>query len=150
MVTGAHGKATQELSFTQHDAKNLGEKLLRWGSAEWQQGNVSTKRVQKSKKNKGHKRTQWIAEVKAFHAGRGKGHSKGKPVVKEEPKTFPSAPWWSKPPTQETTTIHDDDTEEEEVPPVEPVFLDKPGQNGNGRDGGGSDESMPPIKIFGP
>lgn len=120
---------------------------MRWGAPDWNQGKVTTKRVQKAKKNKGKKRVAWMAEVKAYHDGRGKGHSKGA-EVKTEPKTFPEAPWW-KTPVQETTTIHDDDTEEEEEPPMNP-FLDKPGQNGNGNGGDGTDDSMSKLKIFGP
>ena len=54
-----------------------------------------------------------MAEVKAFHAGRGKGSSKG----------FPGAPWW-KPLTEEAKKTSDQgeaEEEDNEVELVEPV-----------------------------
>ena len=100
----------QALSFTKLPAGELGQRLLQWGAADWGQGHVTSARVQKSKKNKGKKRHQWIAEVKAFHAGRGKGSSKG----------FPEAPWW-KPPTEEAEKKQDQEEEEDDVQLVEPL-----------------------------
>ena len=66
--------------------------------------------------------------------------------MKTEPKTFPEAPWWKTPAQETVQQIHDDDTEE---PPMNP-FLDKPGQNGNGNGGDGTDDFMSKLKIFGP
>ena len=63
-VIAAHGQSIQELAFTTHNPKEPGDKLLRWGAPDWNQGNVNTKRVQKAKKNKGKKRGAWIGEVK--------------------------------------------------------------------------------------
>ena len=101
----------QALSFNKLPAAELGQRLLQWGAADWGQGPVTTTRVQKAKKkNRGTKRNQWMAEVKAFHAGRGQGSSKG----------FPGAPWW-KPPTEEAKKKPGEEEEEEEEDEVEMV-----------------------------
>lgn len=96
-----HGES-QELSFTKLPADELGQKLLQWGKAEWGHGNVTVEKVKKSKKNRGQKRKLWQAEVKAFHAGNGKGSGKdaqGATEVKYEKDELPShpnAPWRKK------------------------------------------------------
>lgn len=126
---------SKALSFTNLSAEELGTKMLQWGAADWNQGPVNTKRVQRSKKNKGRKRAAWMAEVKAYHAGRGKGSAKG----------FPDAPWW-KPPVEEAVAAPsaapskgDDDEEEEEEEPevlfVEPL-LKKPKKDDDNDEGG--------------
>ena len=84
---------TKALSFTKLSAAELGQKMLQWGAADWNQGSVNTYRVQKSKKNKGKKRVWWQHEVKAYHAGQGKGSGKSsKGLDQEVGAGYPDAP----------------------------------------------------------
>ena len=77
-------------------------------------------RVQKSKKNKGKKRVWWQHEVKAYHAGQGKGSGKSsKGLDQEVGAGYPDAPWW-KPPTEEEKE-EEDKQKEDEVEFVEPL-----------------------------
>ena len=111
---------TKALSFTKLFAAELGQKMLQWGAADWNQGSVNTYRVQKSKKNKGKKRVWWQHEVKAYHAGQGKGSGKSsKGLDQEVGAGYPDAPWW-KPPTEEEKE-EEDKEKEDEVEFVEPL-----------------------------
>lgn len=97
-------------------AEKLGQKLLQWGADDWNQGPVTTQRVQKSKKkNKGLKRPVWQREVKAYHAGKGKGkggHTSVEPPAVPDLPLFPSAPWWNPPPTEEKVGDESDKKDE--------------------------------------
>ena len=81
---------TKALIFTNMSAAELGQKLLQWGAAEWNQDPVTVQRVRESKKNKGRKRVLWQRGVKAYWAGKGSG--KGKEEDKEAV-AYPGAPW---------------------------------------------------------
>ena len=52
-VIAAHGQSTQELAFTTHNPKEPGDKLLRWGAPDWNQGNVNTKKGSESQEEQG-------------------------------------------------------------------------------------------------
>ena len=79
-------------------------------------------KVKKSKKNRGVKRKLWQAEVKAYHAGRGKGCGKNaqeSTAVKAELPTHPNAPWWKNPYTADAVEIDNSDQELQEAKPVD-------------------------------
>ena len=82
--------------------------------------------MNKSKKNRGQKRKLWQAEVKAFHAGKGKGSGKDsqEPTeVKDELPTHPNAPWWKNIHTADTVEIADVSEEEIDGPILMPKIF---------------------------
>ena len=79
-------------------------------------------KVKKSKKNRGQKRKAWQAEVKAYHAGRGKGSGKNasdSTAVKQELPSHPNAPWWKNNYTGDAVEIEDSDPEFQDTKPVD-------------------------------
>lgn len=102
---------------------------MQWGKGEWGHGNVTVEKVKKSKKNRGQKRKLWQAEVKAFHAGNGKGSGKdaqGATEVKYEKDELPShpnAPWWKKIHRDQSIEIPDVSEEEPMGQEEEPAPL---------------------------
>lgn len=135
---------TEVLSFTNLSAADLGTRLLQWGPADWNQGNVTTYRVQKSKKkNKGRKRSLWIQEVKAYHARK---------AEEEEDvgggSTFPDAPWWQAMQKEAEEAMKKQQEEDDDCKVVEPLVKHqkKDPKDPDGGDTGGKGF----FAIFGP
>lgn len=145
--------STKALSFTKLSAEKLGQKLLQWGADDWNQGPVTTKRVQRSKKNKGHKREWWINEVKAYHAGKGKNKGGGKSAEAEIPDAplFPNAPWWNPSPTEEKEDK--DEKPEGDCEVIEPLLKRSKKDGDDDDEDFGSSGFLPHqsmLKLFGP
>ena len=148
-------------------AAELGQMLLQWGAAGWNQGLVTVQRVRESKKNKGRKRVLWQRGVKAYWAGRGKGSGKGKEEDKEAV-AYPDAPgrkspaeeanayaakWWpgfGEPVDEKENDEKEEEEEEEEedCKVIEPLVKHHKGPEHDPEGGSGGGSSL--FAVFGP